>query len=207
MRLKITLSLLLFVFFSTFYASAEQTFIKKKHADSVSFHYEWLDYSHQQQRLDFSLNKQVIFNEFRNFKSYKPLLAEAFIQHSLKQKLTKNPITGINISFKKLQGKYKVKLTGKDQQKLALAEQQINTLEQQYFTQYLENNNYQQFVMPNNIQGIKPNHIKFAEQSVEPLKVIKPLILKSLPSKNIRNATNYVLNFVQNIPYAPLILG
>ena len=36
------------------------------------------------------------------------------------------------------------------------------------------------------------------------LKIIKPLILEKVSIKNIRKVTNYVLSFIQNIPYSPL---
>ena len=77
-------------------------------------------------------------------------------------------------------------------------------LEEKFFQEYLEQSFYHQFRLPTGETGIKPDHLRFARLSVNDLKVIKSMVLDEVEVKNIRKVTNYLLGFVQSIPYETL---
>ena len=87
---------------------------------------------------------------------------------------------------------------------MPLAYQQVKKLEQQETQKYFKENYFQYFVDHNNQAGVKVNHIDIANDSVTDFKFLKNIILEKVSIKNIRKVTNYVLAFVQNIPYSPL---
>jgi hypothetical protein len=207
MRNKILFSQLLayFSLLITLFTQAEQLeFTKQQQADKLAFHYLWIDQFEQTQTLDFQLAKQDVFNRFRNFKAYKAKFADSYVQKQLKKALTETPIPDVQVRFTKVADTFQLTVRGRDKEKVSQAEQQIAELQQQYFDEYLANNFYQKLVMPNNVSGIVPAHAAIARASVDDLKEIKAIILEQVSIRNIRKVTNFVLSFVQSIPYADL---
>lgn len=190
---------------ATHYVQAEQLlFSKQEKNDLYLFNYQWLDSTKQKQSMSFSLSKSALFDRFRNFRRYKSSHAEKSIYRSIKKKIRQKPLSGVQIKFLPSQDHIKITITGDDPLKIKQAQQQLAVLEQQATKNYLENNYYQQFITVDQINGIKPDHTRIAAASVADLKSLKPIILDEVSIQNIRKVTNYVLNFVQNIPYSPL---
>ncbi len=87
---------------------------------------------------------------------------------------------------------------------MAEAYQTLAQLENEVMQQYFEDNYYQTYTNHEQVSGIKVDHVSIANDSVLDLKPLKPLILDHVSIKNIRKVTNYVLGFVQSIPYNTL---
>jgi len=188
-----------------FNASAEQLhFSKKKLTDSYQFNYQWLDHESTQQTISFTLSKDALFNRFRSFRAYKPEFAEKAIFQAIKKQWQQSPIADILVNFPQSNIYNGIDIVGSDPQKVQQAYQKLNQLNEKCTTTYLTENYYQTFTTHDQITGIKPDHVAIANGSVADLKVIKPLILKNVSIKNIRKVTNYVLAFIQSIPYSPL---
>lgn len=177
-------------------------FSKVENAESYQFNYQWLDLNSKQQSLSFSLSKSSLFNKFRNFKRFKPQLAERTIGKMVVKNLRKHPIQNVQVSYNARNENIELKSTNNND--LTMAQYKINELEKKYTTEYLDSNFYHQFITHNNLEAIKPDHVKFATLSAIDLKDIKPLILEKVSIKNIRKATDYVLSFIQSIPYSQL---
>ena len=177
-------------------------FSKVENAESYQFNYQWLDLNNTQQSLSFALSKPSLFNKFRNFKRFKPQLAERKIGKMVVKHLRKHPIQNVQVSYNTRNENIELKSTNNND--LTMAQYKINELEKKYTTEYLNSNFYHQFITHNNLEAIKPDHVKFATLSVADLKDIKPLILEKVSIKNIRKATDYVLSFIQSIPYSRL---
>ena len=88
--------------------------------------------------------------------------------------------------------------------RLKAAYAQIAQLEQDFFAEYLAENFYHSFITHDQIRGVKPDHVRIADDSADDLKPIKPLILDKVSIRNIRQVTEFVLSFVQSIPYSTL---
>ncbi|WP_426359921.1 hypothetical protein ACPUVO_06800 [Pseudocolwellia sp. HL-MZ19] len=198
---RLFLSVLLVFIFHT--ANAQQLhFSKVEKGDSYQFNYQWLDHQQQAQSIAFSITKSSLFNKFRNFKEYKPELASKYISRKVVRYLNKNPIDGVRISYNSQTGSIVAK--GTDSASLQTAEKKVAELNKEFTDAYMKKHWYHTFTTYQQLQAIKPDHATFAALSAEDMKPLKPLILEKVSVKNIRQATDYVLAFVQSIPYSPL---
>jgi len=194
---------------STINVDAEQISFQKKlikHEDLLTyrFSYQWQDHDQTPQSLVFQLPQQIIFDRYRNFRSFKSEIAQQSIKMSLQRHFRKNPISGVQIQFEPNNRNLRAKIKSKDKVKANAAYAKINELEQKYNKEYLKKSYYHQFTTYDNIQAIKPDHGRIANESVIDLKPMKPLILEKASIKNIRKVSNYILAFIQSIPYSTL---
>lgn len=188
-----------------FLSQAQQlAFNKIVKDDSYQFNYQWLDHNNEQQAISFMLTQEALFERFRNFKSYQAPFAEKSILRNIKRTLHQHPIAGVQVYYRQKNGKFVLEVKGQDDKKVAQAYQQLRKVEQQAAKDFFSDNYYQHFVTHDLISGIKVNHVDIANSSVLDLKPLKPIILEKVSIKNIRKVSNYVLGFVQNIPYSTL---
>jgi len=199
------LAVLVLAFFLSLNAQAEQLhFSKVKQAEGYQFNYQWLDHQQNQQSISFLLTKEALFDRFRSFRAYKTEFAEKAIFQAIKKEWKNSPIEGVQVEFPQSKKDRNIQIKGRNQDKVQQAYKKLAQLEQQCTSDYLADNYYQKFTTHDQITAIKPNHVKIANASVADLKVIKPLILDKVSIKNIRKVTDYVLSFVQSIPYSTL---
>lgn len=191
------------LFWVSSFVSAEQlSFSKIDTGDGYQFNYRWLDINKAEQSLSFTLPKKGLFSPFRQFREYKPEFAERYIQRQLRKSLREKPIKGVAINFDPSNNS--AQLTSPDKEALTKAQMRIQEDEQQFFLDYLESQFYHQFTSHDFIRGIKPDHGRIATASIEVLTPTKDVILDTVNFRNIRLVTNYVLSFVQAIPYSTL---
>ncbi|OUR63475.1 hypothetical protein A9Q74_00930 [Colwellia sp. 39_35_sub15_T18] len=168
------------------------------------FSYRWLDHQSQSQYISFSLSKSALFERFRMLKSYKSEFAQKSILRAIRKQLQQQPLKGAQVFFQQRNGKISIEVKGLDEKDVALAYQKIKVLEQQATDKYFKNNYYQLFTNHDEQTGVKVNHIDVANNSVADFKSLKNIILAKVSIKNIRKVSNYVLGFVQSIPYSTL---
>lgn len=195
---------LLFLLASSSAVAEQIAFSKTIQGDNYQFNYQWLDQQGDTQSINFLLSKRAMFDRFRNFKTFIPEMAQYSINNALKRKLRAQPIKGVIIDFNKSTSDDQITIKGRDSQVINAAYSKINKLKQQLRKDYLAENYYQQFTTHDQISAIKPDHARFANISSVDLKPIKPFILEHFSIMNIRKVTNYVLSFVQSIPYSTL---
>ena len=199
----LTLSLL--VFLLPFLSRAEQlSFSKVLKSGNYDFSYQWLDHDNVQQSIRFTLSQEALFDRFRNFKTYQATFAEKTILHRIKKEIKKHPIPNVQVFYRQKNGISTFEVKGPDDKKVRQAYQKLLLVEQKVTKQYFSDIYYQTFINHDQISGIKVNHIDIANASVSDLKPLKPIILEKVSIKNIRKVSNYVLSFVQNIPYNTL---
>ncbi len=180
------------------------SFSKTKIAQGYSFQYQWLDYTKTKQAISFTLNQEGLFERFRNFKAYQNNYAQKTILRRIKQQMLQKPIPGVQVFYRQQQDRFVIEAKGLDRDKVEKAYQTLTRLENEITQKYLEETYYQAFTNHEQINGVKVDHVSIANNSVADLKSLKPLILDHVSIKNIRKATNYVLAFVQSIPYSTL---
>lgn len=184
---------------------AEQLqFSKIEENDSYRFNYLWLDHDANQQSLTFLLSKYDLFQRYRNFSAYQPHLAQEYVQNALKRYLRKKPISGVQISFVKQGSDFSTLIKSPSKTNIKKAQTELNRLHAEFLKQYLADNYYHQFLTPDNIQAVKPDHVRIAQESAPIFKELKEKVLEKASVKNIRRVSNFVLSFVQSIPYSTL---
>lgn len=202
-HLPLTIMTLLLVFMTK--AQAQQLSFSKTQVDQgYNFQYQWLDHTKTKQAISFTLNQDGLFERFRNFRTYQDSYAQKTILKRIKKKMQQSPIQGVQIFYRQQQNRFVIEAKGSDRDKVAKAYQTLARLENEVRQQYLEDTYYQTFTNHEQINGIKVDHVSIANNSVIDLKPLKPLILDHVSIKNIRKVTNYVLGFVQSIPYNTL---
>lgn len=179
-------------------------FTKKEHDTGYRFTYQWLDHKEITRDLSFDLSHEVLFQRFRSFRAYQEQLAEKSINKAIYLAWKKKPIEQAKLRLLKRQGEYQLTIKAQNDKAYSAATEQLMLLKQQAINDYLNKEYYQQFTTANGETAVKPNHAEIAKTMVEDFKILKPLILEQVDLQNIRTATNYVLGFVQSIPYATL---
>jgi len=184
--------------------ATQLSFSKKTIDEKVQFNYQWLDQAQQTQSLSFSIDKVHIFDRFRNFRNYKAIHAKKYIDQNIRKKLKRNPIANVKVAFIRSGRNIQIELKGQDQTAIAQAHQTIAKLQQELMQEHLARSFYTQFISYDNSYAIKPDHVRFAQESVSDFKALKTHILNSVSIQNIRQVSDYVLGFVQSIPYSTL---
>jgi len=203
MKTFISLFFLTFLLITT--AQAKQlSFTKQAQDNNYSFSYQWLDYYNVRQSIRFNLTKPALFERFRILKPYQSEFAQKTILRAIKKQLRQQPLIGARVIFKQQQGKTVIKVEGQDEEKVAAAYQKIKLVEQEVTKKYFKKNYYQRFTTPDQQTGIKVAHVNIALDSVADFKVLKPIILDKVSIENVRKVTDFVLSFVQSIPYSTL---
>ncbi|WP_223270348.1 hypothetical protein [Colwellia sp. C1TZA3] len=172
--------------------------------EHIQFNYQWLDQAQQPQSLNFAIDKMHLFDRFRNFKSYKANHAKKYLDQQIRKQLTQNPIADVKISFVGRDNNLQIKLTGENQTALDQAYETIAQLEKDLMNEHLTRNYYTQFTAYDNSLAIKPDHVRFAQESFADFSILKDLILARVGEESVRKVSDYVLGFIQSIPYARL---
>jgi len=179
-------------------------FSKQPQDEHFIFNYQWLDHSNQPQSLSFSLTKPALFERFRMLRSFQSEFAQKTIMRSVRKQIRKEPLKGAQAFFLQQDGNMVVQVKGLKDEDVALAYQKVKEIEQEATKQYFTKNYFQLFKTHDDESGVKVNHVSIANDSVADFKQLKPIILDKVSVENIRMVTNYVLSFVQSIPYSTL---
>ena len=201
---KIGAFLVCFLF--SFSSSSQQlSYSKERLAFSHQFNYAWKDSAGQEHKIAFEIPNSDLFKPFRSFKTFKAKHADNFVYLSIKKELRKKPIEGAQISFEKQQNEgTKVSIKTHSADVLKQAQETLSALENKYKQQYLDDNYYALFTTADGDMGVKPDHVRFANESVNHLKPIASVFAKKINRRDARVIVNIVLSFVQSIPYSTL---
>ncbi len=191
--------------FIAFTVQAEQISFNKKLIDEqYLFDYQWRDHNNALQSITFSLPQRDIFQRYRGFAVYQAKLAREYVNNELRRHFKKNPVSGVVLSFEEENGYFQVNIKSQKQELIEQVSAKITALEEEFNQSYLTKNHYHQFTTPDQNRAIKPDHGKIASESVIDFKSLKTTILEKSSVRNIRKVTNYVLAFIQSIPYSTL---
>lgn len=196
--------LCLFLLLTTSINAKQISFSKEPQDEHYIFNYQWLDHSDQSQTISFALTKVALFERFRMLRPYQNEFAQKTIMRTVKKRLRKQPLKGAQVLFVQQEDKIALQVKGKKDENVALAYQVVKKIEKEATEDYFDKNYYQLFNTHDDISGVKINHTNIAAASIADFKVLKPIILDKVSIKNIRKVTNYVLSFVQSIPYSTL---
>ena len=190
-------------------ASAEQLQYSRVLSDEhYQFQYQWLDYQQKKQSLAFTLPADILYNSFRSFKAYRSSIASKVVMRNVQRILNQTPIEGVNVQFLTMglahNAHTNIKITGSDHITVKKAHAQVRILQQQEINRYYRKHYYQPFTDHHNNAAIKVDHGRVAQASVEAFKPISKEILEQVKVKDVRLVTNFILGFMQSIPYSTL---
>jgi len=192
------------LFLITTVQAKQLSFTKQVQENSYTFGYQWLDHDKVRQSISINLTKHALFERFRMLRPYQGEFAHKTILRTIKKQLRQQPLTDAKAIFKQHEGRTVIQVKGLDEEKVAAAYKKIKLIEQEVTKEYFQKNYYQHFTTHDQQTGIKVDHVNIAQISIADFKELKPIILDKVPIKNIRQVTNFVLSFVQSIPYSTL---
>ncbi|SEK55963.1 hypothetical protein SAMN05216262_101663 [Colwellia chukchiensis] len=190
--------------FSSLLMAKQLKFNKVINDNQVQFHYLWLDQDQQQHALSFAIQKTAVFNDFRNFKAFKSQRAQRYVNLQLAKTLSQQPLDGVQLKFLPASTEFTITIKAESALNIRQAKEKIQRMQHQLMQQYLADNFYHQFVNYDHSTAIKPDHLRFAQDSISHFNNVKIAVLSQLANQDARTVINYVLSFVQAIPYATL---
>jgi len=185
-------------------ASKQLSFNKTLVDEEYLFEYEWLDHLGQAQALKFSLPMDTVNDKYRHFKALKPNLLQMYAVKKLKKEAAKvDPqegrviITpsnnGIEFSFRSTSQAW---MQAKNIEMKNQYEQFIDDyLAQEYYTEFAGFNRHIDATI------YKPDHKRFALESVDLLKPVINAIHEQLPNASVQQVAQFMLGWIQTIPY------
>lgn len=97
-----------------------------------------------------------------------------------------------------------MKVTGSDSLNVQKAYAVVEKVRQEEEQRYFATNYYRPHIDHFNTSSVKIDHARIAKESIKSLKPISETILDTVSKKDVRLVTNFILGFMQNIPYNTL---
>jgi hypothetical protein len=200
---KLTLSLLLLVLATSLHA--EQLSFKKQEKDGQTrFSYKWLDHKNKKQTLDFTLANKTMFSRFRHFKGYKPDRVQRAILVNLQKAAAKLDRKKINVNFVDRNDGIQIQLSSKDQKLIDKTNKMLIAIREKTEKKWLKKYYHNVLVDKFGQSGIKPDHVRIAKETGRDILPLTSAMLKKQPQLKGRQLAEYILGFVQSIPYSTL---
>lgn len=198
---KYLLSLLLLLGVLSFTSVAQQLSFKRY---AGHYSYLWQDQQGNQQALEFSLLNYP--HKLTKFIQFRPEQAQQYVQNQLKPQLKQIDPRQARVQLNQNRGELSVQLQGNDPKLIKQLAEQLNQQIDQHYQGYLSQHYFVEHRGVDGVLGIMPDHNRFAKESAEYLFSWLNASLQALADKQSdpRAVTNYLLGFVQSIPYHAL---
>ncbi|MFT4926407.1 MAG: hypothetical protein ACI8WB_002505 [Phenylobacterium sp.] len=185
--------------------SAEQLSFRKTVKDGQThFAYHFKDHAGKAQKLEFTIKNKVLFSRFRHLKAYQGNVVQRNILVALQKATAKLDPKKIRIHLTNRPNGIEIKATGEDEQIVKNTLITLNKTRDTMLAAYLKKNYYDTLTDTFGQSGIKPHHARIAKESREDLKPIAQAILNHQPKLKGRAMLEFILAFVQSIPYSTL---
>ncbi|EWH11570.1 hypothetical protein DS2_03640 [Catenovulum agarivorans DS-2] len=178
-------------------------FEKHKLNRQTQFNYVWLNHQQQQHKLSFSLSNKKLFGLFRKFKLYQPHLAQRFVYIQMQKALSQWPNKKQRVKIISRPNDLKIVAYGSTQPPQELINHLLQVQAQAQQT-YLARNTYSQMTNTFGSKVVKPDHMRIAKESLEFVSPIVEHIPQEQSGYITRDSINYVLSWIQSIPYSAL---
>ncbi|WP_440905787.1 hypothetical protein ACMZOO_05845 [Catenovulum sp. SX2] len=194
----------LLICYSQAVSSKQLVFEKIKQGQQTQFNYVWLNHQQQQLQLNFSLHNKQLFGLFRKFKLYQPHLAQRYVYVSMQKALAKWPNKKQRVQLISRPNDIKIVAYGNQDEQPHELMQHLLQIQYQAQQTYLEQNTYSQMTNAFGSNVVKPDHMRIAKESLEFVAPIVAQIPQELSGYITRDSINYLLSWLQSIPYSAL---
>ncbi|AWL11053.1 hypothetical protein HMF8227_00557 [Saliniradius amylolyticus] len=196
--------LVLLLFLSLPIEAQQLLFEKTRTQAGYEFEYRWRDADKRQLSLAFTLPHDKFPTELLQPKAYHPKAAQRRIYMALmKHSSELDPrLASVRIQRRGRDLSWSIRTT-KASAKQDI-QRQLMEVRQSTMDQYLWENYYHRFESFLGQEGIKPDHMRFANESQPPLLPVSQALYQSLNTKERRPYIRLLLGWLQSIPYNPL---
>ena len=188
------------------FARAEQLLFNKTTTDTgVMFEYVWLDAQNERQTLSFELPTESIERNPLRQTNYKPKIAQRHVTVALlKEARTINP-KDAKVQITPMRESIDIKVNGLDSNKVSNILGHLRDVQQAAYDNYLNQHYFTRFTTMFNQQAIKPDHLRYIAESVEPMVPASQAFYEKV--KEYSDSRAYfalLLSWLQSIPYDTL---
>lgn len=186
-------------------AAQPNNYTKTDTSDSLAIQFQWRDHQAQDRTLDISLAKALLNQPFSKSKAYSQKLARQHIFiEMMKLAQSVNPKEA-SISVRRLGTELDYRVRGNNTRLVNQWRQKLKQSQIDTFNAYLKQNYYVKFTAADGQSGVKPDHVRFAQESTDPLRDVAQAIYDIVPEGSLdRVYVDVVLSWIQSIPYDTL---
>ncbi|MDM7861690.1 hypothetical protein QTP81_13900 [Alteromonas sp. ASW11-36] len=196
-------SLALFASFALY--AQQQSFSRNATQDGVAYAYAWLDQDRQSQDLSFTLEQSAIARLPTTQRSYQPSVAQRHVVVSLFHHARTYDPKQVRIDIKPNGELIDISVSSRFPEKIAEYQQAMRAHEQQAYDEYLYKNYYERYQTRLNQNAIKPDHLRYIDESTRALIPLSQAIYEKLNrDSDAREYINLMLGWLQSIPYSTL---
>lgn len=188
------------------YIEAEQTYFHKNEtATSIEMQYRWQDYFGTHRSLNFELDKTKIAKQHKSNRVYRPEIAQRYVYIELQRAAQKIHPKEARVKFTPRGNELQIKVTSSSDEIVNKWMTELTNTRETAFAQYLSDNYYSRYESPYGQRGVKPDHVRFVNESVTALLPAAQALYEQLDEDSTsRTYVNFILSWVQSIPYNTL---
>lgn len=193
----------LFVWLPSLSYAAQQEFNQIQQGEQVLLSYVWQDPQQHTHYLKFSLPRSALNEASQSFRRFSPHYLTREIAVQLQKLIySKYPSVAIQLFPSKDQLRYQ--LRSQDSQQLQLAQREAQQVMRQAQADSLNRNHLMQITDPFGRQVLIPDHNYFMQAAIPQLQPAARAISNQQTSDNKAEVIQWLLSYVQSIPYAAL---
>jgi len=185
---------------------AEQLSFKKTSSDDgVTLSYVWLDAENTRQSISFTLPQDAMKEAPSRQANYKPHIAQRYITVALTKEAQRVDPKEAKVEITPKEGAIDISVAGTNEENVSEVFKNLKAIEQQEYTNYLQDHYFTRFTTLFNQKAVKPDHIRYVAESVKPLISASQAFYEKVKSaSNSRAYFSLMLSWLQSIPYDTL---
>ncbi|WP_157368988.1 hypothetical protein [Algicola sagamiensis] len=199
--MRIVCYLTAFVLFTPLLRAEQINFNLERDKNTTEFNYHWRDGKGTEHQIGFVMDNEVLYGTFRHFKAYRQSAAQRFVLKQLREISSTFDPRDIRVQLSLTQAGIQVEASSVDEESSLAVLQTLRKAQQESFDEFLKNNYFSPYIDPFGVEGVNPDHGRFAAESIELLKPIKEAFKKKYGRIRSKKMLSIVLSFVQSIPY------
>ena len=187
-------------------AGAEQLKFKKAQSESgVLLSYEWLDMDSTRQSISFELPHTAIKAAPTQQANYRPKIAQRYVTVALMEAAKKINPKEARVKIIPKRDSIDIQVKGADEDKVEAILSNLKAVQQEAYNAYLDEHYFTRFTTLFNQKAIKPDHTRYAAESVKPLVAASQAFYEKVNAQSDSRAYfSLILSWLQSIPYDTL---
>lgn len=197
----VTISLLI----APWSVATQTNFSRSAQPTAIQYSYTWLDETRKPHQLTFTLDRDAIATLPTTQRSYQPAIAQRHVIVSLYHHARTYDPREVRVDIKPHGETIDITVASRFPEKIAEYQRDMREQEKAAFAEYLYKNYYEQYQTRFNENAIKPDHIRYIQESTRALIPLSQALYEQLDQQSdARNYINLLLGWIQSIPYSTL---
>lgn len=205
-RLSVRLCLLLAGLVVSSVSQSEQLKFNKRQTETgVALSYEWLDGDNNLQSIAFEIPSEALSEAPTQQPNYKPKIAQRYVTVALMEEAKKINPKDARVKISPKRESIDIEVRGANEAQVEKILSDLKAVQQREYNEYLHAHYFTRFTTLFNQQAIKPDHARYAVESVKPLVAASQAFYEKLDSDSDSRAYfSLLLGWIQSIPYDTL---